>query len=129
MATTMRLGALAVFGALGLLAPACGTSGAGAQPVEVLQNGTFDDGAAGWIVWSRGAIPLPGSVVEGALELEPSGEVPSPEDQGVGQAGPRLEHGAWYELTFRATGDGVTELTSAVRSTADPRKAYAPPRT
>jgi glycosidase len=120
---TARWLTLCALGA-GLLLSACG-GGSAFEPVEVLRNGTFDEGMTGWTAWGRGDV-LPGAaVVDGVLEVSPADEV-APEDMGVGQTGLRLVHGAWYELRFRASGDGVSEVRTVIRSRGGDPDPYAP---
>lgn len=97
---------------------------------NLLRNGSFEEGTEGWTFSTLGDGASSPAVEDGALVVGISNPGLSVPDVAMGQQGFALEHGAWYELSYRAAGDGVSELTVAVRSTElpGPGKPYAPPR-
>jgi cyclomaltodextrinase / maltogenic alpha-amylase / neopullulanase len=114
-------------GALLLAAASCRSASSTPGP-NLLRNGTFDDGTAAWSVWSHAGAPE-AKVTDGELAITIADAGASPSDLGLGQQGFALEHGAWYELSFRAGAEGVEELTTIVQSNGAPWKPYAPART
>lgn len=97
---------------------------------NLLRNGSFDEGTDGWTFSTLGAGAQVPTVAGGELTIAVAHAGSSVPDVAMGQQGFPLEHGAWYELSYRAAGEGVAELTVAIRSSEapGPGKPYAPPR-
>ncbi len=112
-------------GATLLALASCRSDSVSKPLVNLLRNGAFEDGTTGWKLWSNGGVQT-GGIEDGELGIAISNPASQPSDMGVGQQGFRLEHGAWYELSFRARGDAVAEITSVVQSNGASYQPYAP---
>ncbi|MFD6457083.1 glycoside hydrolase family 9 protein [Streptomyces roseolus] len=93
--------------AAGLTAVPAGT--AGADEVEQIVNGAFDDGAASW--WTSGVTAGP---ADGGLCADVPGGTVNRWDAGVGQNDLTLAAGETYRIAFRATGTPAGHSVRAV---------------
>ncbi|MFF9472320.1 glycoside hydrolase family 9 protein [Streptomyces roseolus] len=93
--------------AAGLTAVPAGT--AGADPVEQIVNGTFDDGTAPW--WTSGVTAAP---ADGGLCADVPGGTVNRWDAAVGQNDLTLAAGETYRFAFRAGGTPAGHSVRAV---------------
>ncbi|MFE5793135.1 glycoside hydrolase family 9 protein [Streptomyces sp. NPDC056503] len=82
---------------------------AGADEVERIVNGAFDDGAASW--WTSGVTAGP---ADGGLCADVPGGTVNRWDAGVGQNDLALSAGETYRIAFRATGTPAGHSVRAV---------------
>jgi endoglucanase len=92
------------------------SSGASAQPPELIENGTFDNGTAPW--WWTGNAPA--AVVDGRLCAEIAGPTTNPWDAIVGQNDLNLQAGESYEFSFDASASIPIGVLAKVQRQTEP---------
>jgi endoglucanase len=107
---TIGLVALTALAVTGLAAPAP------AQPVELIDNGTFDAGTAPW--WWTGNAPA--AVADGRLCAQVAGGTVNPWDAIIGQNDLGLQSGESYEFSFEASASVPVGVLAKVQQQTEP---------
>jgi endoglucanase len=87
-----------------------------ADPVELIQNGTFDSGTAPW--WWTGNAPA--EVVDGRFCAQIAGGTTNPWDAIIGQNDLTLQQGESYELSFDASASVPVGVLAKVQQQTEP---------
>ncbi|HEU5472283.1 MAG TPA: glycoside hydrolase family 9 protein [Actinophytocola sp.] len=110
LAGLVALTALAASGLAGI------TGSAQAQPVELIENGTFDAGTAPW--WWTGNVPS--AVTDGRLCAQVPGATANPWDAIIGQNDLPLQNGESYEFSFDASASVPVGVLAKVQQQTEP---------
>ncbi len=92
---------------------------------ELLQNGGFADGGAGWLVEQHEGTRVQAAYVDGVARLEVGGAAKEAWHAQFNQGGLRLAAGESYAVRFRAKADGPEKISVALAQAHAPWKVLA----